>query len=113
MTPQTDKLDELLGWELLAIGDLLLIEVLQGFAVDREFNEARRMLDSLAVVELGGKSVAIQAAKNFRELRKRGLTVRKSIDSIIATRCIEDQYELLHDDRDFDAYTKHLGLRVV
>ncbi len=71
------------------------------------------MLDSLAVVEPGGKSVAIQAAKNFRELRKPGLTVRKSIDSIIATRCIEDQYELLHDDRDFDAYAKHLGLRVV
>ena len=71
------------------------------------------MLDSLAVVELGGKSVAVQAAKNLRELRKRGLTVRKSIDSIIATRCIEDQYELLHDDRDFDAYAKHLGLRMV
>lgn len=112
ITPQTDKLDELLGRELLAVGDLILTEVLQGFPVDREFNEARRVLDSLAVVELGGKSVAIQAAKNFRELRKRGVTVRKMIDSIIATRCIAGQYELLHDDRDFDGYAKHLGLRV-
>lgn len=112
ITPRTDKLDELLGRELLAVGDLILTEVLQGFPVDREFNEARRVLDSLAVVELGGKSVAIQAAKNFRELRKRGVTVRKMIDSIIATRCIAGQYELLHDDRDFDGYAKHLGLRV-
>ena len=112
ITLQTDKLDELLGRELLAVGDLILTEVLQGFPVDREFNEARRVLDSLAVVELGGKSVAIQAAKNFRELRKRGVTVRKMIDSIIATRCIAGQYELLHDDRDFDGYAKHLGLRV-
>lgn len=112
ITPQTDKLDELLGREILAVGDLILTEVLQGFPVDREFNEARRVLDSLAVVELGGKSVAIQAAKNFRELRKRGVTVRKTIDSIIATRCIAGQYELLHDDRDFDGYAKHLGLRV-
>lgn len=112
ITPQTDKLDELLGREILAVGDLILTEVLQGFPVDREFIEARRVLDSLAVVELGGKSVAIQAAKNFRELRKRGVTVRKTIDSIIATRCIAGQYELLHDDRDFDGYAKHLGLRV-
>ena len=71
------------------------------------------MLTSLVVVELGGKEIAIQAAKNFRALRMLGLTVRKTIDRVIATRCIEDRYELLHSDRDFDPFAKHLGLRIV
>jgi len=68
------------------------------------------MLTSLKVAELGGQEVAIQAAKNFRALRKLGVTVRKTIDSLIATRCIESGYDLLHDDRDFDPFAKHLGL---
>ena len=113
LTAQTEKLDSLLGSELLAIGDLILTEVLQGFADERDFNQARRMLTSLTVVELGGQKIAIQAAKNFRALRGRGITVRKTIDTVIATRCIESGYELLHDDRDFDGFAKHLGLRVV
>ena len=113
ITPQTNKLDEVLGREVLAVGDLILTEVLQGFPSDKDFNEARRVLDSLTVVELGGRNIALQAAKNFRELRKRGVTVGKTIDSIIVTRCNEGRYELLHDDRDFDGYAKHLGLRVV
>jgi predicted nucleic acid-binding protein len=65
------------------------------------------------IVELGGKEIAIQAAKNFRALRRRGVTVRKTIDTVIATRCIEGGYDLLHNDRDFDAFAKHLGLRVM
>ncbi len=65
------------------------------------------------VIELGGQEIAIQAAKNFRSLRVRGVTVRKTIDTIIATRCIKDGYELLHSDRDFDVFAMHLGLRVV
>ena len=113
ITPQTEKLDRLLGHELLAIGDLILTEVLQGFASDRDFEAARRMLTSLVLVELGGKDIAIQAAKNFRALRKLGVTVRKTIDTVIATRCIESGYDLLHSDHDFDAFAKHLGLRVV
>jgi predicted nucleic acid-binding protein len=113
VTPQTEKLDRLLGREFLAIGDLILTEVLQGFAEEKDFNAARKMLTSLKVVELGGQEVAIQAAKNFRALRKLGVTVRKTIDSVIATRCIESGYDLLHDDRDFDPFAKHLGLRVV
>ena len=112
-TAQTDRLDSLLGRELLAIGDLILTEVLQGFADEREFNEARKMLTSLTVVELGGRKIAIQAARNFRVLRKLGITVRKTIDTVIATRCIASGYDLLHDDRDFDPFVKHLGLRVV
>ena len=113
ITAQTEKLDQLLGSEPLAIGDLILTEVLQGFTDDRDFNAARKMLTALTVVELGGQEVAIQAAWNFRALRKRGVTIRKTIDTVIATRCIENGYDLLHDDRDFDPFVKHLGLRVV
>ncbi|MGB7762970.1 MAG: PIN domain nuclease [Bryobacteraceae bacterium] len=112
LTAQTDKLESLLGSELLATGDLILTEVLQGFAGERDFDQARKMLTSLIVVELGGREIAIQAAKNFRSLRKRGVTVRKTIDTVIATRCIESGYVLLHSDRDFDPFAKHLGLRV-
>lgn len=110
---ETEELDRLLSDELLAIGDLILTEVLQGFDNEREFHDARRMLSSLTVVELGGREIAIQAAKNFRALRKLGFTPRKTIDTVIATRCIESGYELLHSDRDFDPFVKHLGLRVV
>jgi predicted nucleic acid-binding protein len=113
ITAQTTRLDGLLGNEPLAIGDLILTEVLQGFHDDRDFNQARSMLTSLTVVELGGQDIAIQAAKNFRTLRRKGVTVRKTIDTVIATRCIQNGYELLHSDRDFDPFTKHLGLRVV
>jgi len=113
ITAQTTRLDGLLGSEPLAIGDLILTEVLQGFHDDRAFNQARGMLTALTVVELGGQDIAIQAAKNFRTLRRKGVTVRKTIDTVIATRCIESGYELLHDDRDFDLFAKHLGLRVV
>lgn len=113
ITTQTDKLDNLLGQEPLAIGDLILTEVLQGFAHERDFNRARKVLTSLIVVQLGGQEIAIQAARNFRALRALGVTVRKTIDTVIATRCIESGYELLHSDRDFDAFAKHLGLRVV
>lgn len=116
-TPQTEKLDRLLDHEFLAIGDLMLTEVLQGFAGERAFNEAKKLLTSLRVVDLGGQEIAIQAAKNFRTLRDLGVTVRKTIektiDTIIATRCIASGYDLLHNDRDFDPFVRHLGLRVV
>ena len=109
----TEKLDKLLGHELLLIGDLILTEVLQGFDSERDFNEARKLLTSLTVVELGGQQIAIQAARNFRTLRKLGMMVRKTIDGVIATRCIENGYHLLHNDRDFEPFAKHLGLRLV
>jgi predicted nucleic acid-binding protein len=113
VTAQAEKLDSLLGHEPLAIGDLILTEVLQGFADQRDFDAARKMLTSLMIVELGGLEVAIQAAENFRTLRKRGVTVRKTINTVIATRCIEDGYDLLHNDRDFDPFARYLGLKVV
>jgi predicted nucleic acid-binding protein len=112
-TAQTEKLDRLLGYEPLAVGDLILTEVLQGFAAESDFDQARKMLTSLTLVELGGTEIAIQAARNFRVLRNRGVTVRKTIDTIIATRCIESGYELLHNDRDFEPFVQHLGLRVI
>lgn len=110
-TPQTEKLDGLLSSEPIAIGDLILTEVLQGFGSERDFNEAKRLLTSLLVVELGGRDIAIQAARNFRILRAQGVTIRKTIDTVIATRCIESGFTLLHSDRDFDPFVQHLGLR--
>ena len=110
---QAEKLDQLLGSEPLAIGDLILVEVLQGFTGERAFNQAKKMLTELTVVDLGRQEIAIQAARNFRALRKRGITVRKTIDTVIATRCIESGYDLLHNDRDFDPFVEHLGLRTV
>jgi len=110
-TPQTEKLDGLLSSELVAVGDLILTEVLQGFGSERDFNEARRLLTSLLIVELGGQDVAIQAARNFRILRGQRITIRKTIDTIIATRCIESGFILLYSDRDFDPFVQHLGLR--
>ena len=112
LTAQAERLDGLLGYEPLAIGDLILTEVLQGFHNERDFKDARKMLTALMVVDLGGQEIAIQAARNFRALRRMGITVRKTIDTVIATRCIESGYELLHNDRDFDAFANHLGLRV-
>ena len=112
-TAQTAKLDSLLDREPLAIGDLILAEVLQGFTNNSDFNKAKGLLTSLDVVDIGGMDVAIQAAKNFRTLRGFGITVRKTIDTLIATRCIESGYVLLHNDRDFEPFVKHLKLRVV
>lgn len=112
-TVQAEKLDSLLGNEPLAIGDLILTEVLQGFGSDRDFNQAKKLLTSLVVVDLGGQDIAIQAARNHRALRALGVTVRKTIDTVIATRCIESGYTLLQSDRDFGPFVTHLGLRTV
>jgi predicted nucleic acid-binding protein len=112
-TPQADRLDELLGAVPLAVGDLILTEVLQGFASNQQFNEARRLMSALELVNLGGLDVAIEAARNYRRLRELGVTVRKTIDTMIATRCIVNGMQLLHSDRDFDAFEQHLGLQCV
>ena len=91
----------------------MLAEVLQGCGTGKVFDEVRRLLSSLTVMTLCGPDIAVEAARNFRRLRARGVTVRKTIDTIIATRCIVDRHELLHSDRDFDAFEAHLGLRCV
>jgi predicted nucleic acid-binding protein len=110
-TPQAEKLDALLGNEPIATGDLILAEVLQGFVSNRDFNQARKLMTSLVIVDLAGQAIAIQSAKNFRVLRALGITVRKTIDTVIATRCIESGLSLLYSDRDFDPFVEHLGLR--
>jgi predicted nucleic acid-binding protein len=110
---KTDALDGLLGRSPLIIGDLILAEVLQGCPNERVFLEVGRVFRSLEMVELCGREVAEQAAIYFRTLRRRGITVRKTIDTVIATRCILSGYTLLHNDRDFDAFAKFLGLRVM
>ena len=89
----------------------MLTEVLQDFGSDRDFNQAKKLLTSLVVIDMGGRDIAIQAARNFRALRALGITVRKTIDTVIATRCIESGHALLYSDRDFDPFVLHLGLR--
>lgn len=111
VTPQTNRLHDLLGNEPIAIGDLIVAEVLQGFTSERDFTQALRLFDTLVMVELGGRDLAVAAAKNFRKLRSLGVTVRKTVDGIIATRCIEDAMTLLYSARDFEPFVEHLGLR--
>ena len=110
-TPQAEKLDSLLGNTPIATGDFMLTEVLQGFIGDRDFNQAKKLMTSLAVVDLVGQTTAIQAARNLRVLRSLGITMRKTIDTVIATYCIESGLPLLYSDRDFDPFVMHLGLR--
>ena len=110
-TPQADRLDSLLGREPLLVGDLILAEILQGISADREFDRVRRLLLTMDVINIGGAEVAIDAARHFRHLRSLGITVRKTIDTLIATRCIRDGHALLFSDRDFDPFATHLGLR--
>ena len=112
-TAQTSLLEGLLDSQELAIGDLNFIEVLQGCKIEKEFNEVRRLLGRLDLVVLGGEDVAVPAARNYLKLRQLGLTVRGTIDVVLATRCIVSGYRLLHSDRDFDAFEKHLGLKCV
>jgi predicted nucleic acid-binding protein len=112
-TPQVRKLDALLGAAPLAIGDLIVVEVLQGCASDREFDEVASLLQEFQQVRLCGDDVKLEAARNFRRLRALGITPRKTIDTVIATRCIVSGYELLHDDRDFEPFRQHVGLRCV
>ncbi len=110
-TPAAERLDSLLGEELVVIGDLMLIEVLQGFRADKDFRQARKLLLSLTVVNMLDTTIALKSAANFRTLRKKGITVRKTIDAIIATYCIENKLPLLHSDKDFQPFHNHLKLK--
>lgn len=111
--PQTDFLDRTLDQVPILVGDLILAEVLQGFRSDTDFDAARRLLTRFTQTQMVNPALAVQSARNYRALRQKGITVRKTIDSLIATYCIENDHELLHNDRDFDAYEQHLGLLVV
>ena len=111
-TPEVERLDGLLGVTPLAIGDLVLVEVMQGFRTDQDVATARQLFRSLALLPMLGGSNAWKAAENVRQLRRKGITVRKTIDGIIATACIEANLPLLFSDRDFQPYVDHLGLEV-
>ena len=110
-TAETQSLSDILGLLPVAIGDLMLAEVLQGFRKARDFRTALELFESVTVLELGGKEIAIRSAKNFRKLRSKGFTVRKTIDCIIATYCIEHNLPLLQADRDFEPFHEHLELK--
>lgn len=109
-TPQVNVLDQLLGTQPLAIGDIILTEVLQGFRQDADYVTAKQLLTSLTIFDLINPSLAIKSADNFRTLRKQGITVRKTVDVIIATFCIEERHTLLFSDKDFIPFVQHLGL---
>jgi predicted nucleic acid-binding protein len=112
-TWQTDSLDNYLSRAPVVIGDLILTEVLQGFRSNGDFQTAKRFLGALPFRQIGGYNVAIQSAQNYRSLRKGGVTVRKTIDVIIATFCIIEGLTLLHDDRDFDPMESHFPLKTL
>jgi predicted nucleic acid-binding protein len=110
--PETRWLDRALGREAIGLTDLILCEVLQGVRSDSEFRTAKRELLQLSVFPSGGVDLALEAAGHFRDLRQRGFTVRKMVDCWIATFCLREGYRLLHCDRDYDLFERHLGLRV-
>ena len=108
---QTETLDRILSEQSVLIGDIILTEILQGFDSDKDYRLAKQALDPLDCVHLGGKSLAIEAASNFRHLRSKGITIRKTVNMLIASWCIEHNVELLHNDKDFDRIAKELPLR--
>ena len=111
-TAETRKLEEAAAREPLLVGDLILLEVLQGARDETHAARIERALREYAVVPLLGPDLAVKAASNYRKLRALGITLRKTADLIIATFCIEQHHTLLHADRDFDPMQKHLGLKV-
>jgi len=112
-TGQTRWLDVRQGLDEIGLTDLILCEVLQGFREDWKFQRIASQLRLLPILDSGGASVAIASARNYRVLRAKGITVRTTIDCLIATFCMEQGHVLLHNDRDFDAFEEHLGLRVI
>jgi predicted nucleic acid-binding protein len=110
-SPETDFLDDVLGVGAIAIGDLILTEVLQGFRHDKDYKTAKRLLEELKIFELLGIKMAVKSAENFRKLRKKGVTIRKTADVIIASFCIAHNIPLLFSDKDFKPFVQHLGLR--
>jgi len=112
-TPQTVWLDAAIGREKVALTNLILCEILQGARTDLKFEAFAHDLRQFQIFDTGGIDLAVASARNFRTLRKKGFTIRRTIDCIIATFCIEGEHLLLHKDRDFDVFEQHLGLSVL
>ncbi len=113
ITPATVKLEAAAARELLLVGDLIVLEVLQGARDEAHATRIERALRQYVIVPLLGADLASKAARNYRKLRELGITVRKTADIVIGTFCIEHRHALLHDDRDFAPMQQHLGLEVV
>lgn len=111
--PRSDLLHSLFGQQDLGVADLVRTEVLQGVDTEAEARRVADILDGFETLETGGREAATEAAANYRALRRRGTTVRSTIDTLIATACIRGGHTLLHNDRDFDAFEEHLGLQVL
>lgn len=110
---ETNILDAKLIEGTVALGDLILLEILQGFRSDNDYNKAKNTLSTLDQYEMFGHNMVLKCADNYRTLRKKGITIRKSSDVIIATFCIDNQFPLLFTDRDFIPFVKHLSLKSV
>ena len=113
MTPQTNLLAQVIGRQEIGLGDINLCEVLQGFHAQSDFERAREALLRFSVFPIGGKEIAVKAAENYRSLRRQGITVRKTVDCLLATFVIENGHSLLHSDRDFDHFAEQLGMSVI
>lgn len=110
-TEHTDKLDSCLVEGIVAIGDLIFLEILQGFRNDHDYNIAKRTLLTLEQYQMFDSKMALKSANNYRKLRKSGITIRSTIDVIIATFCIDNKLPLLFSDKDFVPFVNKLGLR--
>lgn len=110
--PHTNALDDELQNNRIITGDLIITEFLQGFRNEKDYSEAKNIMDALEYRDFVGRDIALKAAQNFRKLRTSGITVRKTIDVIIATFCIENNFPLIHNDRDFDPMEQYLGLKI-
>jgi len=112
-TWQVRHLDEILGVEIVVIGDYILAEVLQGFRNDKDYHKAKSILQLFPCFDICGEAIALKSAENYRALRRKGFTIRKTIDVVIATFCMEQKFTLLHNDNDFIPFEKHLGLQTI
>jgi len=110
-TTETNLLDESLSTDTICIGDIILAEVLQGFRNDKDYRLAKELLLELPIFQIMTPELALLGADNYRVLRRKGITVRKSVDNWIATFCIENQLPLLFSDKDFNPFVEHLNLR--
>ena len=109
--PHVRRLRAILGIDEVIVGDLMLCEVLQGLQTEQAARDVEALLRRFEIVSMAGDAIAVAGARNFRFLRRRGITVRKTIDLLIGTWCIENRASLLHNDSDFHPMTRYLGLR--
>jgi predicted nucleic acid-binding protein len=109
-TPHVERLRAILGADEIIVGDLMLCELLQGLESERAARDVEALLRRFEIAPMVGEATAVAAARNFRSLHRRGITIRKTIDMLIGTWCIENRMPLLHNDSDFRPMVRHLGL---